>query len=98
MPSLQNALEILNIQERMLVEIPTDRAINIVVISGDPSMENSILPGGKWDEDDFYSLEQARLALDSLGPNWNFTFLSNHSTLIEDLKKVKDDGKVDLVL
>jgi len=71
--------------------------IHAVVVHGDPSMPNSILPGGKWDEDDFDAIEYLKRTLNKI-EGYTFTFLCKHDTLFEDLKKLKEHGMVDVVL
>jgi D-alanine-D-alanine ligase len=73
------------------------RKIKVVIIHGDPSKPNSILPGGKWDEDDFQAAESALKALNTLD-GYEFSVLCNHDTLMDDLRRLKAQGKVDLVL
>ena len=72
--------------------------IKIVVIHGDPTKPNDILPGGKWDHDDFYTVQRAREALTQLEPRFSFKWLCNHDTLLEDLRNLKQRNEVDLVL
>lgn len=72
--------------------------LKIVIIHGDPTKPNDILPGGKWDEDDFYTVQRARDALNTLGPKYTFKWLCNHDTLFEDLRSLKRANEVDLVL
>lgn len=76
-------------------EIP--RKLHIVMIHGDPTKPNSILPGGKWDEDDFAAVDNCKQALEKL-EGFEFTELCNHDTLMDDLKRLKAEDKVDLVL
>jgi D-alanine-D-alanine ligase len=71
--------------------------LNIVVIHGDPTKPNDILPGGKWDEDDYYTIQRAKEALAQL-PQYRFKFLCSHDTLIDDLRRLKRDNQCDLVL
>jgi hypothetical protein len=71
--------------------------LKVVVIHGDPTKPNDILPGGKWDEDDFESLARAREALETLN-GYAFTWLCNHDTLFDDLRRLKASGDIDLVL
>lgn len=80
-----------------LREYSTAQPLNVVIIHGDPTKPNDILPGGKWDEDDFYTIKRAKEALDTL-KQYNFSWCCNHDTLMADLKRLKDEGKVDLVL
>jgi hypothetical protein len=80
-----------------LKEFSTAKPLKVVIVHGDPSKPNDILPGGKWDEDDFYTVKRAKEALDTL-PQFHFTWLCNHDTLIADLKQMKKEDNVDLVL
>lgn len=80
---------------------PTDNLtdkLKIVVVHGDPSKPNTILPGGKWDEDDFESLSKAKEALNTLCDKYEFIYLCNHDTLMDDLRQLKKANSVDLVL
>jgi D-alanine-D-alanine ligase len=72
--------------------------LRVVVIHGDPSKPNDILPGGKWDEDDFYSMAKVREALEALGDAYQFTWLHSHDTLMDDLRRLKQANEIDLVL
>lgn len=73
------------------------KPIRVVVIHGDPNKPNDILPGGRWDQDDFESIAKAKEALDTLD-SYTFTWLSNHDTLMSDLMKLKRNDEIDLVL
>jgi hypothetical protein len=72
--------------------------LRVVVIHGDPSKPNDILPGGKWDEDDFYTIQRAKEAMSELQDKYEFTWLCNHDTLMDDLRHLKQQNKVDVVL
>ncbi|MBL7148329.1 MAG: methyltransferase domain-containing protein [Nanoarchaeota archaeon] len=67
---------------------------NVVVIMGDPTKSDPLKPHNKFDEDDFYTINQLKNALSKI-EGYKFIYLTNHSTLIEDLKKLK--GKFDFV-
>jgi D-alanine-D-alanine ligase len=67
---------------------------NVVVIMGDPNKPDVTKPLRKFDEDDFYTIDQLKAALREL-KEYNFTFLNNHDTLVQDLIKLK--GKIDYV-
>lgn len=71
--------------------------VRVVIVHGDPTKPNSILPGGKWDEDDFQTIATLKEALSQL-QGYHFTFLCNHDTLMDDLHRLKARNKVDLVL
>ncbi len=68
---------------------------NSVVIFGDPTKPDVLKPLNKFDDDDFFTIFQLKTALKELN-EYNFSFLDNHSTLIQDLQNLK--GKVDFVL
>lgn len=67
---------------------------NSVVIFGDPTKPDILKPLNKFDDDDFFTIFQLKTALKELN-EYNFSFLNNHSTLIQDLLNLK--GKVDFV-
>jgi D-alanine-D-alanine ligase len=67
----------------------------IVVLFGDPNKPDLLKPCAVFDDDDLYTIDQLKSALHTL-QEYNFTYLSNHNTIIPDLSKLS--GKVDLVL
>ncbi|MDH4128879.1 MAG: methyltransferase domain-containing protein [Spirochaetota bacterium] len=67
----------------------------VVVLLGDPNQPDPLKPLSVFDDDDFYTIDQMKSALNSL-KNYDFTFLSNHNTLFQDLKKYT--GKINLIL
>jgi D-alanine-D-alanine ligase len=67
---------------------------NITVILGDPSLNDFIKPDAKFDRDDFETIDKLKAALGRL-KNYNFSFLNNHKTLVDDLQKLQ--GKTDMV-
>ena len=73
----------------------TKRKTHIVVLLGDPSINDLIKPNMIFDEDDFFTIESMKKALSEL-KEYKFTYLHNHSTLYYDLMLMKDD--IDLVL
>ena len=86
------------VSKARLLKVPTEsEPLQVVVIHGDPTKPNSILPGGKWDEDDFYTIERLREALTAL-KKYSFKILCNHDTLFDDLRLLKQQNRVDLVL
>lgn len=68
---------------------------NVVVLFGDPTKPDTLKPSAIFDDDDFYTIEQVKSALEGL-PQYRFKYLDNHDTLIHDLKKM--NGKIDLVM
>ncbi len=61
---------------------------NIVVILGDPSKDDPLKPSSVFDDDDYYTIDQMKNALMQL-KEYNFTFIDNHDSLIQDLIKQK---------
>jgi D-alanine-D-alanine ligase len=74
------------------------RKKRVVIIHGDPTKPNNILPGGKWDEDDFEAVETLKKALGKLEDEYEFSFLNNHDSLIMDLQKLSSKGETDVIL
>jgi D-alanine-D-alanine ligase len=70
-------------------------ARNVVVILGDPAKPDPLKPMCVFDDDDFYTIDQMKNALREM-KDYQFTYLSNHDSLIDDLQRLR--GKVDLAL
>ncbi len=68
---------------------------NVAVVMGDPKKPDVIKPSTVFDEDDYNTIDQLKIALSSL-KNYRFTYVNNHNMLISDLVKLKT--KVDYVL
>lgn len=68
---------------------------NVVVLMGDPSQNDIIKPDSHFDEDDFYTIDQLKIALSKL-PDYKFSYLNNHRSMISDLQRL--NVKTDLVL
>ncbi|MBN2541483.1 methyltransferase domain-containing protein [bacterium] len=60
----------------------------IVVLLGDPNKLDIIKPNSEFDEDDYYTVNELKKALSQL-KQYEFIYLNNHDTLIEDLTEVK---------
>jgi len=73
---------------------PKEVVKNIAVILGDPRKPDTLKPYSIFDDDDFFTIDQLKTALKEL-KNYQFSYLDNHNTLIEDLRRLV--GKVDLV-
>jgi len=69
----------------------------VVIVHGDPTKPNTVLPGGKWDEDDFEAVDTLKQALGKLEDDYEFSFLCSHDTLMTDLQQLSRQG-VHLVL
>ncbi|MFX1377718.1 MAG: methyltransferase domain-containing protein [Promethearchaeota archaeon] len=67
---------------------------NIVVVFGDPNKPDLLKPLKKFDDDDFYTINQLKAALKELN-EYNFTYIDNHTTLLQDLRNLK--GKTDFI-
>jgi D-alanine-D-alanine ligase len=61
---------------------------NIVVLLGDPSKNDPLKPQSIFDDDDFYTIDQLKDALRQI-KGYNFTYLNNHDTMINDLIKLR---------
>ena len=66
----------------------------IVVLFGDPDKPDPLKPCAVFDDDDLYTIDQLKSALNTL-QEYDFTYLSNHNTIVTDLNKLT--GKIDLV-
>jgi D-alanine-D-alanine ligase len=67
---------------------------HIVVVLGDPHKPDCIKPCCIFDDDDLYTIDRLKEALRDLN-GFQFTYLSNHDTLIQDL--IKKEPKIDFV-
>lgn len=68
--------------------------LTVAVILGDPTKRDALKPGGVFDEDDIYTIDMLKDALRQL-KNYNFIYLNNHDTLLQDLIRLKP--KIDYV-
>ncbi|MBS7287965.1 MAG: methyltransferase domain-containing protein [Candidatus Freyarchaeota archaeon] len=68
--------------------------LTVAVILGDPTKCDALKPGGVFDEDDIYTIDALKDALRQL-KDYNFIYLNNHDTLLQDLIKLKP--KIDYV-
>lgn len=67
---------------------------NVVVVMGDPKKIDFVKPDATFDDDDLYTINQLKSALNER-KDYQFTYLNQHETLILDLTKLK--GKIDYV-
>lgn len=67
-----------------------EMATDVAVILGDPTKPDPLKPLHVFDDDDFYTIDQLQDALRNLG-GYQFIYLNNHDTLINDLTKLKID-------
>ncbi|OGJ89600.1 MAG: D-alanine--D-alanine ligase [Candidatus Raymondbacteria bacterium RifOxyA12_full_50_37] len=72
---------------------------SVIVLMGDPTKTDIIKPAGVFDDDDIYTIDKLKGALREieLKGGYRFTYLNNHDTLIQDLQRFKDRGRVDFV-
>jgi len=69
-------------------------AKNIAVILGDPKKPDTLKPYCVFDDDDLYTIDQLKAALKEI-KGYQFLYIDNHNTLIQDLMKL--NGKIDFV-
>jgi len=72
---------------------------NIVVLLGDPNKIDILKPFYMFDDDDLYTIDQLKNSLRDIEKNYNYKFhyLTNHETMIKDLIKIQEKGKIDFV-
>jgi len=73
---------------------PKEEVKNIAVLLGDPKEPDPLKPLSVFDDDDFYTIDQLKAVLSEL-KGYQFTYFDNHTTLLNDLSKIK--GKVDFI-
>ncbi|MDH5719715.1 MAG: methyltransferase domain-containing protein [Spirochaetia bacterium] len=74
------------------VKKKTDIETTVAVLMGDPNITDIIKPEGKFDEDDFHTINELKNALKNL-KGYNFIYFNNHETYISDLIKNKSKIK-----
>lgn len=74
---------------------PKENVNSVVVVMGDPRKPDKLKPQQCFDDDDFYTIDQLKDALREI-KSFHFSYLDNHDTLMDDLKKLP--GKADLVM
>jgi D-alanine-D-alanine ligase len=67
----------------------------VVVILGDPYKTDAVKPDLVFDDDDFHTINELKVALEN-GNQRHYTYLDNHDTLIDDLRDLRN--RTDLVL
>ncbi|HEY5622425.1 MAG TPA: methyltransferase domain-containing protein [Gammaproteobacteria bacterium] len=67
---------------------------NVVVLLGDHRRLDRVKPDNRFDEDDFHTVDELKTALSSL-PNYQFTYLDDHSQLMDALRA--NPGTIDFV-
>lgn len=71
--------------------VPT---LRVVVLLGDPHLEDAVKPGSVFDEDDWHTIMELKKALGELR-GYSFRYLEDHRRLLSQLLALR--GKVDLV-
>jgi len=66
----------------------------VAVLLGDPSKRDPVKPGGVFDDDDYYTINELRKALSEL-KEYEFIYVFDHDNLVQDLIKLKP--KIDYV-
>ncbi|MCA9407723.1 MAG: methyltransferase domain-containing protein [Candidatus Omnitrophica bacterium] len=66
----------------------------VAVVMGDPKKEDKLKPAAVFDDDDLYTIDCLKNVLSRFS-QYQFVYLNNHETLIQDLTKIK--SKVDYV-
>lgn len=72
----------------------TDKKKSVMVIMGDPRNADVVKPNASFDDDDFFTIDELKKALAEL-PDYQFTYLDNHATLITELQRLR--GELDFV-
>lgn len=68
---------------------------HVAVLLGDPGKPDPLKPKNVFDDDDLFTIDQMKSSLAKLG-GYRFTFLSDHTTMLQDLIRLR--GRVDMVL
>jgi D-alanine-D-alanine ligase len=68
---------------------------HVAVVMGDPHRPDLVKPDAVFDDDDYYTIDQLKSALQS-SDKYQYSYLDNHDTLLTDLKALS--GKADLIL
>lgn len=84
-----------HIRKQWTAKKPQKGNKHIAVLFGDPQKPDPLKPFSIFDDDDFYTIDSLKSALNQL-PGYAFTYLSNHDTVIADLQKIS--GKVNYIV
>lgn len=66
----------------------------VTVVLGDPTRPDTLKPSSVFDDDDLYTIDQMKAALQQ-SPSREFRYVTEHGNLIDDLRKLR--GQTDLV-
>ncbi len=62
---------------------------SVIVILGDPNISDIVKPDAVFNEDDFYTIKELKIALSEL-KDYQFKYIDNHKTLLNDLIKHRE--------
>jgi len=71
------------------VEKTAIQSENVIVLLGDPNRNDIVKPSAKFDDDDYHTINELKKALSQL-KQYNFIYLSDHDSLVQELQKAKD--------
>jgi D-alanine-D-alanine ligase len=71
------------------VEEKAVQSENVIVLLGDPNRNDIVKPNAKFDDDDYHTIDELKKALSQL-KQYNFVYLSDHNSLIQELLKAKN--------
>ncbi len=77
------------IKEWTPVRKKTTEIKNVAVLLGDPKRPDIVKPDTVFDEDDYNTIQQLKIALSSL-KNYRFVYLDRHSSMMSDLARMKN--------
>jgi len=80
--------------------VPSPRkALNVYVLLGDKTRPDEVKPGGVFDEDDIYTINQLKIALSELEKTgyYRFQYLDNHSLFLSGIEKIAKKKEADLI-
>ena len=72
-----------------VVEKPT-RKPKVLVLQGDPKKQDTVKPDSKFDEDDYFTINELKKALSKI-TKYDIEYLDNHDTYIEVLSKRRNE-------
>lgn len=75
-----------NKPESATVAVTTTEPLRIAVLMGDPGKQDKIKPGAIFDEDDHYTIDELKKALQELG-EYRFTYFDKHDSFLPNLSK-----------
>ncbi|MBC8389304.1 MAG: methyltransferase domain-containing protein [Actinobacteria bacterium] len=81
------------------IKIKKTHLKNVVVLLGDPNKIDILKPLYMFDDDDLYTIDRLISSLREIEKNYNYKFhyFTNHDTMVKDLIKTQEKGKIDFV-